>query len=84
MITQEMKVYVVYGFWKYENGAIILKVFDTEDKAKEYIDNFDFKAFSDMMKGFGFSGDYILELYENGYENDSQLTTALTELKKLL
>lgn len=42
MITQEMKVYVVYGFWKYENGAIILKVFDTEDKAKEYIDNFDF------------------------------------------
>ena len=46
--------------------------------------NFDFKAFFDMMKGFGFGGDYILELYENGYENDSQLTAALTELKKLL
>lgn len=38
-----MKVYVVYGFWRFDNGAIILEVFDTVDKAKEYIDNFDYE-----------------------------------------
>lgn len=38
-----MKVYVVYGFWRFDNGALILKVFNNEDKAKEYIDNYDYK-----------------------------------------
>lgn len=38
-----MKVYVVHGFWKYDNGAIELKAFNTEDKAKEYIANFNYK-----------------------------------------
>lgn len=36
-----MKVYVVYGYWEYENGTAILEVFTTEDKAKEYINEFD-------------------------------------------
>ncbi len=45
---------------------------------------FDFKGFFDMMKSFGFSGDYIIELYEHGYESDAELTYAMTELKKLL
>ena len=38
-----MKVYVVYGFWLYENSARILEVFDTLEKAKHYIDKFDYK-----------------------------------------
>lgn len=37
-----MEVYVVYGFWEYENGAVILEVFDNLDKAKEYVNNFDY------------------------------------------
>lgn len=37
-----MKVYVVYGYWEYENGTEILEVFSTEEKAKEYIDKFDY------------------------------------------
>lgn len=37
-----MKVFVVYGFWLYDNGAAILEVFDSLDKAKEYVDNFDY------------------------------------------
>ncbi len=46
--------------------------------------NFDFARFFNMMKSFGYKGDYIIELYENGYENDDELTFALKELKKLL
>lgn len=38
-----MKVYVVYGSWKFDNGSVILKVFNNEDKAKDYIANFDYK-----------------------------------------
>ena len=45
---------------------------------------FDFKKFFDVMKNCGYKGDYILELYENGYESDKELTFALNELKKLL
>jgi sugar phosphate isomerase/epimerase len=45
---------------------------------------FDFKKFFDLMKGYDYKGDYILELYENGYESDNELTFALNELKKLL
>lgn len=46
-----MKVYVVYGFWEYDNGAIILKVFNDEDKAKYYIANFDCNQRM-LIKGF--------------------------------
>lgn len=45
---------------------------------------FDFKGFFDLMKGCDYKGDYIIELYENGYENDNELTFAMNELKKLL
>lgn len=45
---------------------------------------FDFKRFFDTMKAYGYDGKYIIELYENGYENDEQLTNALKGLKKLL
>lgn len=37
-----MNVYVVYGFWLYENSARVLEVFDTLEKARIYIDNFDY------------------------------------------
>ena len=37
-----------------------------------------------MMKSFGYIGDFIIELYENGFENDKELTFAIEELKKLL
>lgn len=39
-----MKVFIIYGFWKYENDTVILKVFDTLDKAKEYMNKFDCKS----------------------------------------
>ncbi len=45
---------------------------------------FDFKRFFDMMKSYGYSGDFIIELYENGFESDKELTFAIEELKKLL
>ena len=45
---------------------------------------FDFKRFFDMMKSLGYSGDFIIELYENGFESDNELTFAVNELKKLL
>lgn len=45
---------------------------------------FDFKKLFDMMKSYGYSGDYILELYDYGYNNDAELTKALEGLKKLL
>ena len=37
-----MKVFVVYGFWKYENCARILEVFDTLEKAQIYVNTFDY------------------------------------------
>ena len=45
---------------------------------------FDFKRFFDMMKSYDYNGDYIIELYENGFESDKELTFAMNELKKLL
>lgn len=45
---------------------------------------FDFKKFFELMKKHDYKGDYIIELYENGYENDKELTFAMNELKKLL
>ncbi len=46
--------------------------------------NFDFKRFFDLMKSHNYKGDYIIELYENGYECDKELTFAIKELEKLL
>ena len=45
---------------------------------------FDFARFLTMMKDLGCSGDYIIELYENGYQSDNELTFAMETLKKLL
>ena len=45
---------------------------------------FDFKKFFSMMKSLGYSGDFIIELYENGFQNDKELTFAVNELKKML
>ncbi len=45
---------------------------------------FDFARFFSMMKDLGYKGDYIVELYEHGYENDEELKFAIKELKKLL
>ena len=36
------------------------------------------------MKSLGYSGDFIVELYENGFENDKELTFAVNELRKML
>lgn len=38
-----MKVYVVYGFWRFDNGAVILKAFNNKNKAEDYIANFDYE-----------------------------------------
>lgn len=46
--------------------------------------NFDFQRFFDMMKSYDYNGDYIVELYENGYENDGQLKFAIDSLEKML
>ena len=46
--------------------------------------DFDFKKFFDLMKNCGYEGNYIIELYENGYESDKELAFAINELKKLL
>ena len=46
--------------------------------------DFDFKRFFDLMKSCGYDGNYIIELYENGYENDDELSFAMNKLKKLL
>ncbi len=45
---------------------------------------FDFKKFFDLMKSVGYKGDFIIELYENGFESDKELTFAIEKLKKLL
>lgn len=45
---------------------------------------FDFPKFFELMKSFGYGGDFIIELYENGYENGEQLKFAVESLKKML
>ena len=45
---------------------------------------FEFKRFFSMMKDFDYQGDFIIELYENGYEKDEELTFAMKQLKNLL
>lgn len=45
---------------------------------------FDFKRFFSRMKRCGYNGNYIVELYENGYRNDRELKNALDGLEKML
>lgn len=45
---------------------------------------FDFKRFFKTMLDYGYKGDFIVELYENGYDNDEELTIAMRELKNHL
>ncbi len=46
--------------------------------------DFNFAKFFSMMKELNYKGDYIIELYENGYKTDDELIFAMKELKKLL
>lgn len=46
--------------------------------------DFDFEKFFNMMKSLGYNGDFIIELYENGFKTDEELSFAVQELKKLL
>lgn len=45
---------------------------------------FDFKRFFTVMSELGYDGNYIIELYENGYENDGELINAISKLKNYL
>ena len=45
---------------------------------------FDFQRFFQAMREKGYTGDYIIELYENGYETPSQIADAQNALKKWL
>ena len=45
---------------------------------------FDFARFFSMMNELNYQGDYIIELYEHGFENDKELACALSELEKML
>ncbi len=45
---------------------------------------FDFQCFFQTMREKGYTGDYIIELYENGYETPSQIADAQNALKKWL
>ena len=45
---------------------------------------FDFQRFFQTMREKGYTGDYIIELYENGYETPSQIADAQNALKKWL
>lgn len=45
---------------------------------------FDFQHFFQTMREKGYAGDYIIELYENGYETPSQIADAQNALKKWL
>lgn len=45
---------------------------------------FDFKQFFTVMRENGYTGDYIIELYENGYETPDEIAAARDILKKWL
>ena len=45
---------------------------------------FDFQRFFAAMRDKGYTGDYIIELYENGYESPAQIGEARNRLKKWL
>lgn len=45
---------------------------------------FDFQHFFAAMRDKGYTGDYIIELYENGYESPAQIGEARDRLKKWL
>ncbi len=45
---------------------------------------FDFRRFFAVMREKGYQGDYIIELYENGYESPAQIAAARDSLKNWL
>ena len=45
---------------------------------------FDFKRFFSLMKSKGYDGNYILELYNNGFKDDKELIRAVEGLKNML
>lgn len=45
---------------------------------------FDFQRFFRVMREKGYTGDYMIELYENGYESPLQIAAAQNALKKWL
>lgn len=44
---------------------------------------FDFAALFSLMKGTGYSGDCVIELYRSGFERIDQLTDSMRRLEKL-
>lgn len=45
---------------------------------------FDFQTFFQRLRAAGYTGDYMIELYENGYESPAQIAAAREQLKKWL
>ncbi|MEG1835957.1 MAG: sugar phosphate isomerase/epimerase [Oscillospiraceae bacterium] len=46
--------------------------------------NFDFNKLFTTMKSKGYTGDYIIELYQNSYKNKEEIKNAKLELEKIL
>lgn len=44
---------------------------------------FDFAALFSLMKGTGYSGDCVIELYRSGFERIDQLTDSMHMLERL-
>ena len=59
---------------------------DTRDCVVPLCDGakFDFQHFFSVMREKGYSGDYMLELYENGYDSPEQIAAARDALTKWL
>ncbi len=59
---------------------------ETRDCVVPFCENtqFDFQRFLRVMREKGYTGDYIIELYENGYETPAQIAAAQNALKKWL
>ncbi len=46
--------------------------------------NFDFKRLFDTMKGYGYKGDFIVELYRHNFEDFSEVKASAEKLKELI
>lgn len=72
------------GLGKYIRHIHISDHSEARDCIVPFTGNFDFEAFFRLMLKMGYRGKYIIELYENGYESDLQLTEALKGLQNML
>ncbi len=46
--------------------------------------NFDFKRLFDTLRGYGFGGDYIVELYRDNFDDFSDVAASAARLKELM